>query len=97
MLKLSMVFQKHCSSLEMKMAKKIEKSVNQDSTDYETCAVIWFGANVKLLPLLPLKQTLDVLEKMGLQICGLSKMTEPRKTRFSWRIKIFGWEPSFIN
>ena len=54
MLKLSMVFQKHCSSLEMKMAKKIEKSVNQDSTDYETCAVIWFGVNVKLLPLLPL-------------------------------------------
>ena len=32
----------------------MEKSVNQDSTDYETCAVIWFGANVKLLPLLPL-------------------------------------------
>ena len=32
----------------------MEKSVNQDSTDYETCAAIWFGANVKLLPLLPL-------------------------------------------
>ena len=81
MLKLSMVFQKHCSSLEMKMAKKIEKSVNQDSTDYETCAVIWFGANVKLLPLLPL-QILDVLDKTGLQICGFLKITEQRKTRF---------------
>ena len=38
----------------MKMAKKIEKSVNQDSTDCETCAALLFGANVKLLPLLPL-------------------------------------------
>ena len=61
--------------------KKIEKSVNQDSTDYETCAVIWFGANVKLLPLLPLTDS-GRFGKDGFANIILSKITEPRKTRF---------------
>ena len=45
---------KSIAALQIENGKKMEKSVNQDSTDCETCAALLFGANVKLLPLLPL-------------------------------------------